>query len=122
GVVEAAAVLGTEVDVKVLGQVSSLPAKALSDAVTAAQVSGLLTPVNGRLAFRHALVRELVLAQLDPHGRAGLFRRTAEALEASITGPGAVSEPLGDLWIQGGEARRAVAAPAQAGRAARAGA
>jgi DNA-binding CsgD family transcriptional regulator len=120
GVVEAAAVLGTEVDAEVLGQVSSLSAKALSDAVTAAQVSGLLTPVNGRLAFRHALVRELVLAQLDPRGRAGLCRHAAEALEASIAGPGVVSEQLGELWIQGGEPRRAVAALHQASRAARA--
>ena len=120
GVVEAAAVLGTEVDAKMLGQVSSLPAKALSNAVTAAQGSGLLTPVNGRLAFRHALVRELVLAQLDPRGRSGLCRRAAEALEASIAGPGVVSEQLGELWIQGGEPRRAVAALHQASRAARA--
>src|SRR6266851_5726819 len=49
-VVEAAAVLGTEVDAEVLGQVSSLPPMALSDAVTAARVRGLLTPVDGRLA------------------------------------------------------------------------
>lgn len=105
GMVEAAAVLGTEVDADVLAQVSSLSAKALSDAVTAARARGLLTPVNGRLAFRHALVREMVLAQLDPHGRAGLCRRAAETLEAS--GPGAISERLGELWIQGGEPRRA---------------
>src|SRR5262249_29127571 len=120
GVVEAAAVLGTEVDAEVLGKVSSLPAEAVSDAATAAQVSGLLTPVNGRLAFRHALVRELVLAQLDSRGRAGLCRRAAEALEVSVAGPGAVSEQLGELWIQGGQPRRAVAALRRAGRAARA--
>jgi hypothetical protein len=120
GMVEAAAVLGTEVDAEVLGQVSSLPPKALSDAVTATRVSGLLTPVNGRLAFRHALIRELVLAQLDPRGRAGLCRRAAETLEASIAGPGAISEQLGELWIQGGEPRRAVAALRRAGQAARA--
>jgi predicted ATPase len=102
GVVEAAAVLGTEVDAEVLGQVSSLPPKALSDAVTAARVSGLLTPVNGRLAFRHALIRELVLAQLDPRSRAGLCRRAAETLEASIVGRGLISEQLGELWIQAG--------------------
>jgi DNA-binding CsgD family transcriptional regulator len=120
GVVEAAAVLGTEVDAEVLGQLSSLPPKALSDAVSAARVRGLLTPVNGRLAFQHALIRELVLAQLDPRGRAVLCRRAAETLEASIAGPGAISERLGELWIQAGEPRRAVEALRRAGRAARA--
>jgi len=120
GVVEAAAVLGTEVDVGVLGQVSSLPPEAVSVAVTQARVSGLLTLGDGRLAFRHALIRELVLAQLNPRDRAGLCRRAAETLEASSTGPGAVSERLGELWIQGGEPRRAVAALHQASRAAKA--
>jgi DNA-binding CsgD family transcriptional regulator len=119
GVVEAAAVLGTEVDAELLGQVSSLLLKALSDAVTVARASGLLTPVNGRLAFRHVLVRELVLAQLDPRERARLCRRAAETLEASAAGPRVISERLGELWIQGGEPRRAVVALRQAGRAAR---
>jgi DNA-binding CsgD family transcriptional regulator len=118
GMVEAAAVLGIEVDVGLLGQVSSLPPKALSDAVTAARARGLLTPVNGRLAFRHALVRELVLAQLDHRGRAELCRRAAETLEAA--GPGAISERLGELWIQAGEPQRAMTALHRAGRAARA--
>jgi DNA-binding CsgD family transcriptional regulator len=118
--VEATAVLGTEVDVNLVGQVSSLPPKALSDAVAAARVNGLLTPVNGRLAFRHALVRELVMAQLDDRARADLCRRAAETLEASTAGRGAISERLGELWIQGGEPRRAVAALRRASRAARA--
>jgi len=118
GLVEATAVLGIEVDAGLLGQVSSLAPPAVADAVTAARASGLLTPVNGRLAFRHALIRELVLAQLDHRRRAGLCRRAAETLEAP--GPGAISERLGELWIQGGEPRRAVAALRRAGRAARA--
>ena len=120
GVVEAAAVLGTEVDPGLLGQVSGLAPSAAADAVTAARASGLLTPVNGRLAFRHALVRELVLAQLDPRDRARLCRRAAETLEASGPGASVISERLGELWIQGGEPRRAVAALRRAGRAARA--
>jgi DNA-binding CsgD family transcriptional regulator len=120
GTVEAAAVLGTEVDPGLLGQVSGLAPSAAADAVTAARASGLLTPVDGRLAFRHALVRELVLAQLDPRDRARLCRRAAETLEASMAGRGAVSEQLGELWIQGGEPRRAAAALHRAGRAARA--
>jgi DNA-binding CsgD family transcriptional regulator len=119
-VVEATAVLGTEVDANLVGQVSSLPPKALSDAVAAARVSGLLTPVNGRLAFRHALVRELVVAQLDDRARAELCRRAAETLEASTAGRGAISERLGELWVQGGEPQRAVAALRRASRAARA--
>jgi DNA-binding CsgD family transcriptional regulator len=118
GMVETAAVLGTEVDADLLGQVSRLPPPAVADAITAARASGLLTPVNGRLAFRHALIRELVLAQLDHLRRAELCRRAAETLEAAD--PGAVSERLGELWVQGGDPRRAVAALRRAGRAARA--
>ncbi len=118
GMVEAAAVLGIEVDAGLPGQVSRLAPSAVADAMTAARASGLLTPVHGRLAFRHALVRELVLAQLDHVRRAELCRRAAETLEAS--GPGVISERLGELWIQGGEPRRAVAALRRAGRAARA--
>jgi len=116
GLVEAAAVLGTEVDAGSLGQVSGLAPPAVADAVTAARASGLLVLVDGRLAFRHALIRELVLAQLDSRDRAGLCRR-AETLEASAAGPGVISERLGELWIQGGEPRRAMAAlhPGQPG-------
>jgi DNA-binding CsgD family transcriptional regulator len=121
GVVEAAAVLGTEVDPGLLGQVGGLAPSAVADAMTAARVSGLLTLVNGRLAFRHALIRELVLGQLDYRGRARLCRRAAETLEASAAGPAVISEQLGELWIQGGEPRRAVAALLRASRAARAG-
>jgi predicted ATPase len=117
GLVEAAAVLGTEVDPGLAGQVSGLAPSAAADAVTAARASGLLTPAGGRLAFRHALVRELVLAQLDPRDRAGLCRRAAQTLEAA--GPGVISERLGELWIQAGEPRRAAEALHQASRAAR---
>ena len=120
GVVEAAAVLGTEVDAGLLGQVSGLAPPAVAHAMTAAQVSGLLTLVNARLAFRHALVRELVLAQLDPRDRARLCRRAAETLEASAAGPRVISEQLGELWLQAGEPQRAVEALRRAGRAARA--
>lgn len=119
GMVEAAAVLGTEVDADLLGQVGGLAPSAAADALTAARASGLLTVGDGRLAFRHALVRELVLAQLDPRDRARLCGRAAETLEASA-GLGAVSERLGELWIQGGEPQRAVTALLRASRAARA--
>ena len=118
GVVEAAAVLGTESDVGVLGQVCGLVPSAVADAVTAARAGGLLTLVNGHLVFRHALVRELVMAQLDHRRRAELCHRAAETVEAS--GMGAISERLGELWIQAGEPRRAVTALLRASRAARA--
>jgi len=120
GLVEAAAVLGTEVDAGLLGQVSGLAPPAVAAAVTAARMSGLLTLVDGRLAFRHALVREVVLAQLDPRDRARLCHRAAETLEASAAGPSVISERLGELWIQAGEPRRAMAALHRASRAARA--
>src|SRR5262249_44255767 len=62
----------------------------------------------------------LVLAQLDPRDRAWLSRHAAETLAASAAGPSGISERLGELWIQGGETRRAVEALRRAGRAARA--
>jgi DNA-binding CsgD family transcriptional regulator len=120
GVVEAAAVLGTEVDMDLPGPVSGLAPSAVADAMTAARASGLLTSADGRLAFRHALVRELVLAQLDPRDRARLCRRAAQTLEASGPAASVISERLGELWLQAWDPRRAVAALRRAGRAARA--
>jgi DNA-binding CsgD family transcriptional regulator len=120
GLVEAAAVLGTDADAGLLGEVGGLGPSAVAGAMTAARASGLLTLVNGRLAFRHALIGELVLARLDPRDRAGLSRRTAETLEASAAGSSVIPERLGELWIQAGEPRRAAEALCRAGRAARA--
>ncbi len=86
GLVEAAAVFGAEVDPGVLGQVSGLAPPAAADAVAAARASGLLIPVDGRLAFGHALIGGLVLAQLDHRDGAGLSRRAAVTVEASAPG------------------------------------
>ena len=71
GLVEAAALLGADVDAELLGEVSCLPPPVLADAVTGAWASRLLLPVDERLALRHALIRELALAELgidlDPY-------------------------------------------------------
>src|SRR5260370_22184243 len=119
-VVEAAAVLGDEVDAEVLGQVSGLVPSIVADAMTAARVSGLLMLADGRLAFRHALVRGLVLAQLDHRARARLCRRAAETLEASTAGPGAILGGLGVRGGSGGGARARGGGLRRAGQGARA--
>jgi DNA-binding CsgD family transcriptional regulator len=118
--VEAAAVVGTEADAGLLGRVGGVELPAVADATNAAWASGLITLADGRLAVRHALVRELVLAHLDHEDRARLSRRAAETLEVLAAGPAVSPERLGELWIGAGEPRRAVEALHRAGRAARA--
>jgi predicted ATPase/DNA-binding CsgD family transcriptional regulator len=85
GVVEAAAVLGTESDVGVLGQVCRLAPSAVADAVTAARAGGLLTLVNGHLVFAGAPAtrrRGRDDAALAPDLlRLGITAREAEVLE-----------------------------------------
>lgn len=117
--VTAAAVLGTEIDQDLLATVTALTPPAWAEAMAEARLCGLVSLVGARIAFRHALVRELVLAGLAGPTRAEVARRAAEALEASpearVVGPAHVAE----LWIQCGEVERAVGAFRRAAHAAR---
>jgi DNA-binding SARP family transcriptional activator len=77
-----AAVIGTETDVGVLGDVAGLGEQALLDAVEAGLLSGLLTePATGRVRFAHDLVRDTLYHGLSQLRRSRLHTRAAEAIE-----------------------------------------
>lgn len=117
-VVDAAAVLGIDVDVELLSAVGGLPADALDAPLHMAAACGLLVAAGGRPAFRHALTRDVVLAGMPAATRARLARAAARALEAAPV-RAAVSGLLGELWAQAGENRRAAQALRRAARGAR---
>ena len=87
-----AAVAGRKVDAALLAQVSALAPEAF-DAGLRACVERRLLVIDGadgrdRLAFRHALVTEVVLDGILPDERIRLHRAVAEVLAARIAAPG----------------------------------
>ncbi|GIG49104.1 AAA family ATPase [Dactylosporangium siamense] len=83
GVLEAAAILGEEVDEPLLRAV--LHDGDVAAALTAAWQAGLLTVTGDGNGYRfaHALVRDGIVARLEPAVRRGLARAAALALEAA---------------------------------------
>jgi class 3 adenylate cyclase len=82
--VRAAAVAGFDVDVAEV----ALAAEVDAEAADAAVIRGVLTAVDdspGRLRFVHGLVRQAVIDELTPVGRATLHRRVASALQSLHT-------------------------------------
>jgi len=85
-----AAVLGTETDADVLGEVASVEENVLLDAIEAGLLTGLVTePGPGRIRFAHALVRDTLYHSLSRLRRSRLHARAAEAIER--TSPGQVA-------------------------------
>ena len=75
-VLEAAAVIGGRIEARVLARV--VAGDGLADGIRA----GLLEPAGDGVAFRHELVREAVLADLDPARRRALNRLALATLQA----------------------------------------
>lgn len=77
-----ASVIGTEADVRVLGDIAGFEDSVLLDAVDAALRSGLVTePGPGRIRFAHALVRDTVYGNLSRLRRSRLHTQVAAAVE-----------------------------------------
>ncbi len=87
-VLEAAAVVGSRLEHAVLEGILDDVAQGLSDCMAV----GLLEPVGDGVAFRHELVREAVLADLDPSRLRELNRLALEGLKASGTGRGDLAQ------------------------------
>ncbi len=77
-----AAVIGTETDVGVLGEVAGADENVLLEAIEAGLLTGLVTePAGGRIRFAHALVRDTLYQSLSRLRRSRLHARAGEAIE-----------------------------------------
>ena len=87
-VLRVAATAGTRIDDELLATVAERPLAAVRDALREAIDRRILVPGGGtrdpHVAFRHALLQEVIRGDLFPGERARLHGRFAEALEARI--------------------------------------
>jgi DNA-binding CsgD family transcriptional regulator len=117
---ELAAVAGRVFALGLLVAAGTGTAAAVEASLADALAAGLLRrEPGGAWAFRHDLVREAVLAELDPAARAELHRRVAIALASSGEG-GQLErdEALAYHWLEAHDDRAAAAAAIAASRAA----
>lgn len=96
-----AAVVGRKVDPALLAQVSALAPKALDAGLDACVERRLLVldraEARDRLAFRHALIAEVVYDGILPDERIRLHRAIAEVLAARLAAP---STPESGRWAE----------------------
>src|SRR4051794_8018866 len=105
---------------EVLAEASDLPPTALREALRdaiAAQI--LVVDCDGRYAFRHALLREVIQDDLLPGERSDLHLSLARALELRATGAHAAAA-VAHHYLKGGDQPAALAASVRAGEAAEA--
>ena len=107
GCLRAVAVAGTDPDWELLPTVVGQPEDVVLAAARAAADASLLREDAGRLRWRHALMREAVVAGLLPPERAALARGSAEALLAR--GRRDDVTRAAELLAEGGEQDRAAA-------------
>ena len=122
----AAAVVGTAIDLSVLGEMLGWSSQELASTADEVRAAGLMHAVGpARLRFDHMLVRELLCDELDTSQRRGLHRRAADALErlgaGQIRSAAAVAHHLVACLPDPDAARRAVDCLSSAAAAASAG-
>lgn len=81
-VIEVASLVSGAIDPELLARVAELPEADVPAHLVAAVRVGLLADREGRLVFRHRLIREVVGQRLVSVDRAGLHRRLAESILA----------------------------------------
>jgi DNA-binding CsgD family transcriptional regulator len=89
-----AAVLGLEFSVSDLKLVSGRPTGELADMMQAAVSAGVVAEVGQRLAFRHALIRQVLYEQIPRPARETLHLEAARALAAAGAAPERVAAQL----------------------------
>jgi tetratricopeptide (TPR) repeat protein len=100
---------------ELLAKVAGRPMEEINSLLAEAAAARLLTPTDTGFDFAHDLVRETVYDEQSPAVRAGLHRRTAEALE---TLSGASAADLATHWMRAGEGSKAAGYALDAGHAA----
>jgi transcriptional regulator with XRE-family HTH domain/tetratricopeptide (TPR) repeat protein len=92
-------VIGREFELSVVAGASGLGGPILVDAADDGLLSGMVIETEpGKLAFSHALVRDVVCGRLSYARRAGIHRRVAEALEDRWPGNPAAATDLAHHW------------------------
>jgi DNA-binding CsgD family transcriptional regulator len=81
-VLEAAAVIGSRMEHSMLERILGGEAEGLSECIKV----GMLEAVGNGIAFRHELVRDAVLTELDPGRSRALYRLALDGLRASAIG------------------------------------
>lgn len=102
---DAAAVLGPDVQLDVLGVVLGARPEQVRSVIDAATAAGLLRTdpmVPGRYLFTHALVREALHDGIPPAKLADLHLRTGHALAAAGAGPDRLAHHFLAAWPAGG--------------------
>jgi DNA-binding SARP family transcriptional activator len=122
-VLGAAAVIGYQADLALLGRVAGLGHDSLLSALDTAVAARLLEErPGGGYAFHHPIVRDLLYRRLPAGERARAHRQVAEALEGLTGGGGRVGELADHFALAGGPlAGRAVDYARRAGEEAFAG-
>ncbi|GAA5199660.1 hypothetical protein GCM10023322_75820 [Rugosimonospora acidiphila] len=102
---QAAAVIGGDVDFNLLCRVTATDGQTLLERIEPAEQLGLLRPAQGHslvVQFSHDLARESVVTALSPHRKIQLHLRIADALAATDTRVESVAERLAHhLWAAG---------------------
>jgi DNA-binding CsgD family transcriptional regulator len=112
---------GVRISHALLAAVYDGPADELDTAARESVLAGVLTIEGDDYAFRHALVREAILADLLPGERARFHARYAEAYEAAAAaGTRRLAAEISYHWLGAHDAARAFPATMQAMREARA--
>jgi len=108
--VRLAAVGDRSIPHRLLAAISGLADAELLAGIRRAVDARILVPDGDGYAFRHALVRDAVLARLLPVERARLHRAVAEALEAEpgLLTPDRYATQVAFHWQQAGEAAKAL--------------
>ena len=108
-VVDAAAVLGREVDWSLLPRIAAMTEDAVLVGLRAAADAHLLVTAEspGRLSWRHGLIRDAVLALLGPAEQSVLARRAAAALAPDASSDTDSAAAAVELLIRAGDGRQA---------------
>ena len=86
--------LGAEFSVTDLAVVTGRPAGDLIDVIGSAQAAGVVADSGHGLAFRHALIRQVLYEQMPAALRASLHARAAQALATSGAAPERIAAQL----------------------------